>query len=156
MNTTEDITWKYVDRSRAAIAALRDYPVMENIIATTPQELHDLRHEVLMPSPNTEREPVTGSKDPHAGETQVINYMERIDNRTRKYLQAKEYMAWVNPAWESLSDEERDVLNICFLSDYTGREAIEELQDRYCIERSAAYNRRKDALQHLTEHLYGL
>ncbi|MCI7552066.1 MAG: hypothetical protein MSS97_07075 [Arcanobacterium sp.] len=47
-----------------------------------------------------------------------MRHMERIDNRTRKYLQAKDYMDWFSPAWQALTDEERTILETCFLSGY--------------------------------------
>ena len=44
---------------------------------------------------------------PTAAEDKNLRHLERIDNRTKKYLQAKDYMDWFNPAWQALSDEER-------------------------------------------------
>ena len=89
-------------------------------------------------------------------EHKILNHLERIDNRTRKYLQAMDYMDWFNPAWQALTDEERDVLEVCFLSGYeSATDAIYEVQERLNVERSTAYNRRKTALDHLTSLLYG-
>ncbi|WP_218775354.1 hypothetical protein [Collinsella vaginalis] len=85
--------------------------------------------------------------NPTAAEDKILRHLERIDNRTRKYLQAKDYMAWFNPAWQALSDEERDVLEVCFLSGYeSATDAICEVQERLNVERSTAYNRRKTGL----------
>lgn len=150
-----DITWSYVDRRAAAINALRDYATMETIIDNTPDDLKAIKADV----PGLSSPKLDGSRgcfNPHASEDQIIRHMERIDNRTRKYLQAKDYMDWFNPAWQALSDEERDVLEVCFLSGYeSATDAIYEVQERLNVERSTAYNRRKTALDHLTSLLYG-
>lgn len=150
-----DITWRYVDRRTAAINALRDYATMETIIANTPDDLKAIEANL----PTLSSPVLDGSRrafNPTAAEDKILRHLERIDNRTRKYLQAKDYMDWFNPAWQALTDEERDVLEVCFLSGYeSATDAIYEVQERLNVERSTAYNRRKTALDHLTNLLYG-
>ena len=154
-NQDTDITWRYIDRQAAAIKALRDYATMEAIITSTPDDLKAIKADV----PGLSSPKLDGSRgcfNPHASEERIIRHMERIDNRTRKYLQAKDYMDWFNPAWEALTDEERTILETCFLSGYeSATDAILELQDRLHVERSTAYNRRRAALDHFTSLLYG-
>ena len=150
-----DITWRYVDRRAAAINALRDYVTMETIIDNTPDDLKAIESDL----PSLSSPVLDGGRrafNPTAVEDKILNHLERIDNRTRKYLQAKDYMDWFNPAWQALTDEERDVLEVCFLSGYeSATDAIYEVQERLNVERSTAYNRRKTALDHLTSLLYG-
>ena len=150
-----DITWRYGDRRAAAINALRDYATMETIIDNTPDDLKAIEADL----PSLSSPVLDGGRrafNPTAAEEKILNHLERIDNRTRKYLQAKDYMDWFNPAWQALTDEERDVLEVCFLSGYeSATDAIYEVQERLNVERSTAYNRRKTALDHLTSLLYG-
>ncbi|MDD7465143.1 MAG: hypothetical protein PUK59_02750 [Actinomycetaceae bacterium] len=154
-NQITDITWRYIDRQGATIKALRDYATMETIIDNTPDDLKAIEADL----PGLSSPVMDGSRrafNPTAAEDKILGHLERIDNRTRKYLQAKDYMAWFNPAWQALTDEERDVLEVCFLSGYeSATDAICEVQDRLHVERSTAYNRRKTALDHLTSLLYG-
>lgn len=149
------ITWRYVDRRAAAINALRDYATMEAIIESTPDDLKAIEADL----PGVSSPAMDGSRhafNPTASEDKILNHLERIDNRTRKYLQAMDYMAWFNPAWQALSDEEREVLEVCFLSGIeSATDAIYEVQNHLHVERSTAYNRRKTALDHLTVLLYG-
>lgn len=150
-----DITWRYIDRRAAAINVLRDYATMETIIESTPDDLKAIEADL----PSLSSTILDGSRrafNPTAAEDKILRHLERIDNRTRKYLQAKDYMDWFNPAWQALTDEERDVLEVCFLSGYeSATDAIYEVQERLNVERSTTYNRRKTALDHLTVLLYG-
>lgn len=153
-NQDTDITWRYVDRQAAAIKALRDYATMEAIIASTPDDLKAIKADV----PGLSSPRLDGSRgcfNPHASEERIIRHMERIDNRTRKYLQAKDYMDWFNPAWEALTDEERWMLEVFYLSDDDKRNAIEEICYRFSIERSSAYNKKNRALERFAALLYG-
>lgn len=153
-NQDTDITWRYIDRRAAAVNALRDYQTMEAIIASTPDDLKAIKADV--PSLSSPR--LDGSRgcfNPHASEERIIRHMERIDNRTRKYLQAKDYMDWFNPAWEALTDEERWMLEVFYLSDDDKRNAIEEICYRFSIERSSAYNKKNRALERFAALLYG-
>lgn len=149
-----DITWRYVDRRAAAINALRDYQTMEAIIDNTPHDLKAIEADL----PSLSSPAMDGSRhafNPTASEDKILRHLERIDNRTRKYLQAKDYMDWFNPAWQALSEDERWMLEVFYLSEDERRNAVDDICEHFAIERSTAYNRRKTALDHLTVLLYG-
>lgn len=149
-----DITWRYIDRRAAAVNALRDYQTMEAIIASTPDDLKANKADVPgLSSPKLDG--TRGCFNPHASEERIIRHLERIDNRTRKYLQAKDYMDWFNPAWEALTDEERWMLETFYLNDDDKRNAIDEICYRFSIERSSAYNKKNRALEQFATLLYG-
>lgn len=153
-NQDTDITWRYVDRRAAAVNALRDYQTMEAIIESTPDDLKAIKADVPgLSSPRLEGS--RGCFNPQASEERIIRHMERIDNRTRKYLQAKDYMDWFNPAWEALTDEERWMLETFYLNDDDKRNAIDEICYRFSIERSSAYNKKNRALERFAALLYG-
>lgn len=149
-----DITWRYVDRRAAAINALRDYQTMEAIIESTPDDLKAI--EANLPSLSS---PILdGSRrafNPTAVEDKILNHLERIDNRTRKYLQAKDYMAWFNPAWQALNDDERWMLEVFYLSEDEQRNAVDDICEHFAIERSSAYNKKNRALERFAALLYG-
>lgn len=145
-----DITWRYVNRQTAAINALKDYHNMECIIETTPQELRELEDEYPRPS-SARVDGIPGVFNPKAGEDAIIRHIERIDTRKRKYYQALEYMTWFNPVWETLSEDERWILETTFLQG----ESIEAVCEHFCVERSAAYERKRKALDRFADLLYG-
>lgn len=62
---------------------------------------------------------------------------------------------WFMPAWNQLSEEERDVLDTFYGSEMGTYGAVYEICDRYNIERSSAYNRKNRALTHLQTLLFG-
>ncbi|OKL46991.1 hypothetical protein BSR28_06110 [Boudabousia liubingyangii] len=151
-----DITWKYVDRRAAAINALRDFSTMQTIIDTTDDDLKALAEDIpTVSSPRLDGMP-GGGFNPHGSEDRIMAHLERIDNRQRRYLQARDYMDWFLPAWAALSDDERWMLEVCYLGEDTMQtDAIIQIGDRFHIERSSAYKRRAKALEHLALLLYG-
>ena len=153
-NQTTDITWRYVDRRAAAINALRDYATMEAIIESTPDDLKAIEADV----PGISSPVLDGSRrafNPTAAEDKILRHLERIDNRTRKYLQAKDYMDWFNPAWQALSEDERWMLEVFYLSEDERRNAVDDICEHFAIERSSAYNKKNRALERFTALLYG-
>ncbi|WP_067783067.1 hypothetical protein [Actinomyces vulturis] len=152
-----DITWKYVDRSAAAINAMRDFSTMQTIIDTTDDDLKAIAEDIpTVSSPKLDGMP-GGGFNPHGSEDRIMAHLERIDNRQRRYLQAKDYMDWFLPAWAALTDDERWVLETCFLQgeDVPAGLAIDQICAQYSVEKSAAYNRKNKALNHLSVLLYG-
>ena len=93
--------------------------------------------------------------NPSAAEDKILRHLERIDNRTRKYLQAKDYMDWFNPAWQALNDDERWMLEVFYLSEDERRNAVDDICERFAIERSSAYNKKNRALERFAALLYG-
>lgn len=145
---------KYLDTRKAAIAALQDYPVMEHILATTDQTIADTYQDATTPaSPRLDGTPTSG--DPHAAETRIAATLDRIDVYRDRYHQACQYMDWMLPAWEALSDDDRFVLDAFFLADQPQEARIQTIADHYYIERDSAYRRKNRALDHLTTALYG-
>jgi len=153
-----DITWKYVDRREAAIKAMRDYSTMETILNNTENDLNRIAEDAPVPaSPRLDGVPAAGL-NPHASEERIVAHLERIDNRQRRYLQAREYMNWFVPAWRALTDDERWILETCFLtndSEASSGSPIQRVCEHFLVERSSAYRRRSAALEHLATLLYG-
>lgn len=151
-----DITWKYVDRRAAAVNALRDFATMEAIVEGADEEVR--RMDEVVSAADSSRlggVPYSGLNS-HAGEDRLVAQFERIDNRQRRYLQAKDYMDWFLPAWAALTDDERWLLEVCYLGeDTTQTDAIIQICDRFHIERSSAYNKKNRALNRFATLLYG-
>ena len=143
-----NIIWQYLDKRSAAVNALKDYSSMTYILAHTDEEIAQV-HEDTTDMPG-------GSPNPQYGEMRVINAIDEIDVLRERYRQAKEYMEWFQPAWDSLSEDERYVLE----QFYGGEEekqidAVYNICEHLHIERSTAYNKKNRAVQHLALLLYG-
>ena len=93
-----------------------------------------------------------GSPNPQSGEMRIITAIDEIDVLRERYRQAKEYMEWFQPAWDSLSEDERYVLEQFYWHE---DQNIYTICEHFGIERSSAYNKKNRAVQHLTLLLYG-
>lgn len=106
------IMWKYLDKRGAAIRVLKDYESMKFIIANTDDEIKGIQIDMITPgSPSLSGMPK--AHNPQAGEDKIIRALDEIDVLKERYRQAMEYMDWFKPAWDSLSDDERYILE-CF------------------------------------------
>ncbi len=74
----------------------------------------------------------------------------------QRYKQALDFMEWFQPAWNALTEDEREVISLFFLTEQTNKtDAVYSVCDRFFIERSAAYKKKERAIYHLTVLLYG-
>lgn len=110
------IVWKYVDKPSTAVAALRDYRNMREIINITPQEIKDLYARMISPR-SSRLSGLPGLKNPKAGEDKLVKSLDELDVLQERYRQAIEYMGWFEPAWSSLSDEEQRILREYYMGD---------------------------------------
>lgn len=135
-----NISWQYLDKRNATINALKDYASMRHILSHTVEEIAP---------PMLSRQP----GNPPSGEVENVDQMDVLSARSQ---QAEEYMAWFQPGWDALSEDERFVLNQFYQSEENKQiDNIYEICDRFHIERSTAYKKKDRALAHLTLLLYG-
>ncbi len=145
---------KYLDTRKAAIAALQDFAVMEQVIETTDQQVKDAYDDLASPaSPRMDGTPPSG--DLHAGERRIAATLDRIDLYRARYVQARQYMDWFLPAWEILSEDDRFVLEAFFLGSGSQDDAVQGVCDRFYVERTSAYQKKSRALGRLAAALYG-
>lgn len=145
---------KYLDTRKAAIAALQDFAAMEHVIETTDQQVKDAYEDLASPArPRLDGTPPSG--DLHAGEHRLAATLDRIDLYRNRYAQARQYMAWFLPAWEVLSEDDRFVLEAFFLTEGSREQCVDQICDRFFVERDSAYRKKNRALDKLTHALYG-
>ena len=146
------IMWKYLDKRNATIKVLRDYNSMQFIIENTNDEIKGIQENMVgCGGPSLSGMPK--AHNPQAGEEKIIKALDAIDVLKERYRQAKEYMEWFEPAWDSLTEEERYVLETFYTDEVKG--SIHDICSHYSIERSSAYNKKNRALDKLTLQLYG-
>ena len=149
------IAWTYLDKKTASVEALKDYAAMEFIIANHTEVEAELRENMTGIRSGTP----TGlprNPNPKAGEARLAAQLDEIDVLKERYRQALEYMEWFRPAWHDLSEEEQFVLEEFFLrEDISKTDAILNIGERLCIERTHVYRRKDKALNHLVLLLYG-
>ncbi len=145
------IMWKYLDKRKASIDALKDYDSMQFIIDHTDESIKEIQDKMCsIGSPNFDGMPRT--PNPNAGEDRMLDAMVEIDVLRERYRQAKEYMDWFKPAWAKLTDEDRYVLEVFYDEEDS---SIMTICNRFNIERTSAYKRKNRALEKLVLQLYG-
>ena len=149
------ISWKYLDKKNATIKAIEDFEVMKFIIDHTEENIRMEQERMTdLSSPGLNGMP--HGKNLHAGEDRIVNGLEQIDLLKERYRQAVEYMAWFQPAWEELSEDERFVLETFFQSEGSyGSYAVDTVKEYFNIEKDSAHAKKRRALVHLTGLLYG-
>ena len=150
-----NVIWMYLNKKDAAFNALKDYGKMKHIIDHTDEEIQRVYSRIAgVGSPAIEKMP--SANNPQAGEDRMIKGIEEIDVLRERLRQAKEYMAWFQPAWDALSDDDQFVLDAFFSggNEY-GAGAADTVAEHFCIERASAYRKKNRALDNLTTLLYG-
>ncbi len=151
-----NVAMDYLDKRSATVNALKDYEAMEFILAHTKEEISDTRQEMERMSTPTPSDMPRGQRRPHRMEERIVNCLDVIDVMKNRYQYALEYMSWFQPAWETLSKEERNVLRKFYMSaEERQTDNILDLCEQYHIERTSVYKRKDRALAHLTLLLYG-
>lgn len=149
------IAWIYLDKRAATIDALKDYAVMQYIIQNQTDIEAETREKLFQLSTGTPSG-MPHHPNPHAFEARLASSFDEIDVLKERYRQALEYMEWFRPAWDSLTDDERYLLNTFYLGDEnSGLNSISALCEHYHIEKTSAYNKKNRALARLTLLLYG-
>lgn len=111
------IAWNYLDKRSAAMAALKDYRSMKAILATTAEEIANVRQDMVRIGGMRFEESAHGARNPQAGENQILHGIAEIDVLEERKRQAEEFMAWFQPAWDALGEDEKTVLTMFFLSE---------------------------------------
>ena len=110
------ISWSYLDKRDATIKALKDYDIMKFIIEDTSDEIRQIKQKAESIGAPKYSEHIR-SGNAHSGEDRIVNAIEEIDTLRERYRQAQEYMAWFEPAWKQLSEDEQYILESVYLDE---------------------------------------
>lgn len=147
--------WNYVNKREATVNAIKDYYGMHFIIDTYHDQLKTTRDKMMgLSSPHFDFAPHSANKT-NPTEHRLVNGAMANEKLNERYHAAQAYLDWFEPAWQELNEEERWVLTCFYLDQPTQTASILAIQERYCIERTSAYNKKNRALDHLTLLLYG-
>ena len=148
------LIWKYLDKITATIAAIKDYASMRFIIEHTDEKIRNEQDNMKgLRSPSFDGMP--HAHNPQAAEDRIVDSLEEIDVLKERYRQACEYMDWFVPAWKALSDDEKYILETFYGENNYGDYAVDQIADKFSIERSSAYRKKNRAVDHLTVLLFG-
>ena len=150
-----NIIWRYLDKRSATIAAVKDYDAMKFIIENTDSEITEAKNRMTgVGSPAWDGMP--HAQNPKAGEDRMVKGIEEINVLKERYRQAVEYMAWFQPAWDELSEDEQYLLDCFYRDDNTyGSYAAESIAEHFHVDTSTAYRKKNRAVDRLTLLLFG-
>lgn len=147
------IALKYIKKSAAVIAAIRDYNNMRFIINNTPEEIKNVCGKMVSP-----RTPILSGmpsvRNPQASSDKLVAQIDKLDILRERYSQAIEYMAWFEPAWSNLTDTEQHILSEFYMADNQKSGATYRLMDELSYSESHIERLRSNALNHLRSLLY--
>ena len=149
-----NVIWLYLDKKAAAATALQDYDKMKYVLEHTDEEISRVYSQMEgVGSPNLDGMP--HAHNPQACEDRAIKGIEEIDVLRERFRQAQEYMAWFQPAWDALSEDDRYTLDTFYHDQEYGTGAADTVASYFGIERASAYRKKARALDNLTTLLYG-
>ena len=148
------VSWSFLDKRQATMDAIGAFNAMNFIVKHTAEDIQKVRERMGgATSPTLDGMPNT--HDPRSRENSLLSGIAEIDVLQERYRQAVEYMDWFKPAWDQLTDDERYVLDVFYMSGKECKSSLATIMDHYKIERSSAYNRKNRSLERLVTLLYG-
>lgn len=148
------IAWKYIDKPQAAIAALRDYSSMRDVINITPQEIKDLYEQMISPR-NSQITGLPRAHNPQGAENKLMTSLDKLDVMQERYRQAIEYMGWFEPAWSTLTDDEQRIIKEFYMAGSQRSGATSRLRIELSFSEAHIERLRSKALSHLSLMLFG-
>ena len=146
------ISWNFLDKRRAAIEAIEARNTMDFIVKNTSDEIQRVRAGMSSVS-SPVYSGLPHACNPKSGEERMLSGIDKIDLLQERYRQACEYQDWFEPAWSQLSEDDKYVLEMFFLSDED--DIVGNISKHFNIERSSVYVKRRRALERLATLLYG-
>jgi hypothetical protein len=145
---------KYIDKTAATKAALRDYDSMSTIIANTPENIKDMYEQMASPRSSVPSG-LSAARNPQVGEDRLSSQLDTLDILRERYYAAMEYMLWFEPAWEALSNTERHILREFYTSENKRSGATFRLMEELKYSECHVERLRSKALNHLRILLFG-
>lgn len=144
----------YADQKSATIAAIRTYCDKKRIIRNTAEKEKEAYEKMISPH----KANLTGLpsvQNPKAGEDILLNEIDKLDELHRRLRSAREYTAWFEPAWESLTDTERFVLSEFYMGENQKSGATYRIMGEHGYSRRTVERIRQRAIKHLGNLLFG-
>lgn len=145
---------KYLDTRKATINALEDFTVMELAAQGHDAQAATMIDDLTSPR-STQLDGMPHAHDPHAGEQRLAATLDKIDLLAQRTRQAREYLDWFLPAWQSLTGDDQYVLNTFFLGEGSQDDRVMTIADHFYVERDTVYRKKNRALERLSVALYG-
>ena len=142
-----------MDWKAEAIDKLKYYEANRQALDSIPRELERLEAAYTgIRAAKLDGMPRAGSNGSTREDAILSNIVHR-DELKRRLKEARLWVEIVDGGLSVLDDEDRLTLELCFIHKVKG--SIDDLGERLCLEKSAVYRRRDEALRRFTLALYG-
>lgn len=142
-----------MDWKQEAIDKLTGYEAQREALETIPQELERLVTAYTgIRAARLDGMPRAGSSSSNREDAMISN-ISRRDGLKRKLKEARLWVEIVEGGLSVLDEEDRLTLEYCYIHKVKG--SVDALCERLCLEKSAAYRRRDQAMRRFTLALYG-
>ena len=99
----------FTGRDAEVIRDICAYDGMKGIVETTPDAIKETFCRLTSP-PAMKLDGMPKAQNPFAGEEQLVNGIYRLDELRKRYRDALVFLAWFEPMWNRLTDDERELL----------------------------------------------
>lgn len=140
-----------MDWKRESIEELRDYEAKRQSVESIPEEIRQLKAQMVKLGGSSNSAPVKGGGSPW--EDRQINMIVRIEKLKTSLGYARDWVARVDHGLSALSDEERLILDRFYINPAKGN--VDRLCEELYLEKSTVYERKDRALRHYTLARYG-
>ncbi len=148
------IAYKYIDTKGATIAAIRDYKNMEVIIENTPEKIKNIYEDMLCIK-GININDLPQKTNINYQEDKIVKSLDAIDILQQRYENALEYMKWFKPAWNSLNENEKIILEKFYMASNQKSGATKQLCEILYRSSSTIDRIRGKSLKKLSIILYG-
>lgn len=141
----------YIDTEKTTIAILKDWRDQEWRRENTGRTLRSINDRMTALNGFNDATPVQGGGNKR--EEMLCGLIDKKTVAMHGYEMAKEYFAEIERCWRQLTDDERFLLECRFID---GKDAggIHRIMERFCVEKSRAYELSNAALTRLSKLLF--
>lgn len=140
------MNWKY-----ESMEELREYEAKRMAVESIPEEIQQLRTQMVKLGGSGNSTPVKGGGSPW--EDRQINLIVKMEKLKSSLSYAKEWVTKVEKGLFVLTDEERLILDRFYINPAKGN--VDRLCGELCLEKSTVYERKDKALRRYTLARYG-
>lgn len=142
----------YIDPVKTTIAILKDWRDQEWKANYGKEQVDEIITRLTSTTSHLGSTPVSGGGG-NKVEAAMAEGIHQKEIAEHGYTKAREYMGQMAPCWNRLADDERYMLMVRFI-DHAEGDGIKRIMERYCIEKTEAYNKSNAALKHLSRLIF--
>jgi uncharacterized protein YfaS (alpha-2-macroglobulin family) len=135
------------------VTAIHKYGIMLETATNTPTEIKFIYDKLTSPRASV-LDDMPRVHNPQAGEERLVASIDLINAMQERFQKAQVFIAWFEPMWKALSEDEREILET-YKYGYRNNREMQSFAAEHNQSVSQAYRDRLKAVEHLHSLLYG-